>query len=1305
MNVQRILVGILALGLLLALAAGLSQAQGPAPEDESRAPAAPIGTGFTYQGQLKSAGEPVSDECELAFRLYDAGAPDGSQVGPAITRTVTISEGLFTEQLDFGASAFGGDARWLGIRVKCGVDSEHADLGRQALTAAPYALYALGAPWSGLREVPEGLADGDNDTTYSAGEGLMLSGTAFSADTSYLQRRVSGSCTGGNAIRVINADGTVTCEPVAGGTGDITAVQAGEGLAGGGDTGPVSLTVDFAGSGSASTVPRSDHDHDGRYYTEGELSGGSADVHWDALTGVPEGLSDGDDDTTYAAGSGLELVGSTFSIAGRYQLPQTCSNGQIAEWDGSAWACGIDDVGAGGGGGDITAVSAGTGLAGGGDSGDVTLEVGFAGSGEADAVARSDHDHDGTYTGLGHTHAGGDITSAVPTATLALSSTRAAWSGLTGVPADLADGDDDTTYAPGTGLGLTGSTFSMLPPYRLPQACANGEIAEWNGAAWECAGDDDSGGDVTAVEAGTGLTGGGASGDLTLGADFGGTGSADTVARSDHDHDAAYVNEGQPDSVNSGMVADGAVTADDMEDGAALAEILDDDGTGSGLDADQLDGHDATAFASTGHDHDSRYWQLAGNSGTTAGADFLGTSDNQALELHVNGSRALRLEPNSATSPNLIGGYSGNSVTGGVVGATIGGGGETEGPNRVTGDYGTVGGGSNNQVGDGAGPTNDKTYATVGGGWANTASGLVATVGGGWANTASGSVGTVGGGQDNTASGSIATVGGGFLNSASGDYATVGGGYLNGASGSAATVPGGKLNFAGGDHSFAAGHRARANHDGAFVWADSTNADFASTADDQFLVRASGGVILDTLVGGLRLESDPVSPNLIGGYGGNSVTTGVVGATIGGGGASGSTNSVTDDYGTVGGGSDNQAGDGAGTTGDANLATVGGGSSNTASSWYATVGGGWGNRASGSGAIVGGGTLNRASGWSATVPGGVSNSASGQSSYAAGAAARAIHDGAFVWADSTGGFYDSTAADQFLIRASGGVGIGTNAPVTQLHVKKSVSGWASLDNHVAAIENTSSGTSPDVLALKVNIASPTHGSNFVSFLDSTGFVGAIDGDGSGGVTYKSGGGDFAEYLPRLDAAHALTAGDVVGLSAGGVSRATQGARRALVVSTAPIVLGNRPDGGEEGRYVPIALLGQVPVRVRGGVQAGDYIVPSGREDGTGVAVPPGEITARQAAQLVGRALEDARASGVSQVKTLVGLPQGEILQTVLEGRDARIGDLEARVARLEASVNSASPSQSGLPGLPLLLGGVAVVVAAVGRGRYWGGKR
>ena len=244
-------------------------------------------------------------------------------------------------------------------------------------------------------------------------------------------------------------------------------------------------------------------------------------------------------------------------------------------------------------------------------------------------------------------------------------------------------------------------------------------------------------------------------------------------------------------------------------------------------------------------------WALAGNAGTT-GANFLGTTDDQALNARVNNARALRLEPASDgtnQSPNVIGGIADNAVTAGVHSATISGGGRDTPANpatanRVTDDGGTVGGGVNNQAGDGSGTGSDRTRAAVGGGESNTASGHWATVAGGQGNSASGTSGAVGGGSGNDADGIEGTVGGGGGNTASGLAATVGGGSFNVASGSRATVPGGRTNVAQGEYSLAAGRRAKANHDGAFVWADSTNTDIASSEDNQFIARAAGGFFL-----------------------------------------------------------------------------------------------------------------------------------------------------------------------------------------------------------------------------------------------------------------------------------------------------------------------------------------------------------------------------------------------------------------------------------------------------------------------------
>ena len=168
-------------------------------------------------------------------------------------------------------------------------------------------------------------------------------------------------------------------------------------------------------------------------------------------------------------------------------------------------------------------------------------------------------------------------------------------------------------------------------------------------------------------------------------------------------------------------------------------------------------------------------WSLGGNAGTDPSTDYLGTSDNQPFNFDVDGSRALRLQPGSS-SPNLIGGYAGNSVGAGVSGGTVGGGGGVNESNTVSGNFGTVAGGRR-----------------------NTAGGLSSNVAGGDTNTASGDWASVAGGIDNTASGTA---------------------------------------------SFAAGVRAKATHDGSFVWADTSSlaADFGSTAANEFSARATGGV-------------------------------------------------------------------------------------------------------------------------------------------------------------------------------------------------------------------------------------------------------------------------------------------------------------------------------------------------------------------------------------------------------------------------------------------------------------------------------
>ena len=276
--------------------------------------------------------------------------------------------------------------------------------------------------------------------------------------------------------------------------------------------------------------------------------------------------------------------------------------------------------------------------------------------------------------------------------------------------------------------------------------------------------------------------------------------------------------------------------------------------------------------------------------------------------MHALALSGLRTEETGEdTGPNLIGGYATNSVATGVVGATISGGGGAVNPgdgrcdpsgnlcasdddcppgetctpddevgrcsedpgilcesdddcpggyclpsaaeNAVMADYATIGGGYGNTAGgedDGAGRVPRGTGSTVGGGFGNRSLGALSTIGGGVRNRTLDFEDTIGGGTLNVADGAEATVGGGYVNEAIAPYATVSGGGNNRASGRAATIPGGRQNIAGGEYSLAAGRQAQANHDGTFVWADSSDAPFAPTGADQFLIGAAGGVGIGT---------------------------------------------------------------------------------------------------------------------------------------------------------------------------------------------------------------------------------------------------------------------------------------------------------------------------------------------------------------------------------------------------------------------------------------------------------------------------
>ena len=531
----------LILGLLIALTVTGATAQAPVSG----------ATTFTYQGRLTLDGQPISGACDLAFRLYDQAA-GGSQVGQPISTTAAVADGFFTAGLDFGLAAFsGGQARWLEVAVQCSGDTAFATLPRQALTADPYAFDAQVAPWSGLTGVPAGWADNvDNDTLYAAGEGLKLQGTTFSVDPRTYQQRVTGVCAPGYAFREIREDGSVACEQTW--NGDITAVSPGTGLLGGGASGDVTLSADttYLQRIVTGTCPAN-------FSIQAISQGGTVTCHQDQ-------------DTLYSAGNQLELVDHTFTLHDGHTfgldadtLGGPAQHGSFFQ-DASNIVTGTLNPAYFSARADLVA----EGYLG-NQAGDIAQNNGILQPNlNADLL---DTQHGDYYRNASHINAGllgylffsayGDL------------SNESRLGGEGGIAlndgnlqpdlnADRLDSQHATAYqqrvtgtcgtgqainqvnvdgtvgcsnvgggtitAVNAGTGLSGGgdsltvTLEVGSTYRLPQGCGASKVPKWNAdtLVWDCATDNNSGGTLTSITGVSGIIGSGSTGTVTLSADL-----------------------------------------------------------------------------------------------------------------------------------------------------------------------------------------------------------------------------------------------------------------------------------------------------------------------------------------------------------------------------------------------------------------------------------------------------------------------------------------------------------------------------------------------------------------------------------------------------------------------------------------------------------------------------------------------------------------------------------------------------------------------------------------------------------------
>ena len=200
------------------------------------AAAAAVPVSMSHSGRLLSSdGSALSGEFIVSVTLYEAlagGPPVWNQ-----TSEVRCDDGYYNlvlgedPQNPLDGSILGLDSLYLGIAV-----GGHGELvPRSPLHSVPYASVAGSAAvaesvlWENVASVPATLADGelswteitgipagfsdgvDADTTYSAGEGLLLNSASFTVNTEVIQSRVTADCPAGQAIQSIAVDGTVTC--------------------------------------------------------------------------------------------------------------------------------------------------------------------------------------------------------------------------------------------------------------------------------------------------------------------------------------------------------------------------------------------------------------------------------------------------------------------------------------------------------------------------------------------------------------------------------------------------------------------------------------------------------------------------------------------------------------------------------------------------------------------------------------------------------------------------------------------------------------------------------------------------------------------------------------------------------------------------------------------------------------------------------------------------------------------------------------------------------------------------------------
>jgi len=1014
------------------------------------------GTAFTYQGRLNNGGTPVSGNYALTFALFNTNATGVAIAGPVTNNTVGVTNGLFTITIDFGPGVFVDATNWLQIGVASnGLGSFTPLSPRQQLTPVPYAIFA-GTAGSLTGTVASANLSGTYGNTMTFNNaGNSFAGT-FAGSGAGMTNVNAVALNGLNATNFWQLGGNnVASSQFFGSTNDLpvrirvnnmraliitTNPADSANLIGGSPANAIDEGIEgavIAGGGTTNFLGTSSSNHiSANFSSVGGGSGnwiqGGAD-HAVIANGWNNLIASNAFQSVIAGGENNTISNAYAIIGGGMNNTNSSYVGTISGGQNNL-ASGQYQSTVGGGYGNQATNSYATvpggfqNLAGGACS--------FAAGQQAQAV------HQGAFVWADSQNAAFISTSTNQFNVRANGGVRF----LTGGAGMILDGQSVLTNnqtSPSFSGILTAGSFQSDSTGDFVAGVSNsasGNYAAVDGGALNVANNAVAfiGGGFQNTNSGNGgMIGGGNLnfiGNLGLIATIGG-GQRNTASNSVATIAGGFGNTASgPGAFIGGGGYDGLNLAGNTASGAGSV-------IGGGLSnlatnlyatvpggIENLAGGESSFAAgqqAQATKKGSFVWADA------EGTPFVSITTNQ-FNVRANGGVRFVTSGAGMTvdgQPVLTNNQSNPSFSGVVTASSfqsanstfIGG-----GDNTALSAAAAIGGGTENSAG---------YYATIGGGSENTASGSFSSIVGGFGNTSSGDFSAIGGGYENTNSGRYATIAGGDLNviNAPAVQAFLGGGYSNSINGELSVVGGGYGNIANGYGAFVGG----GGSDGALRVQGNTAGGSASVVGGGIGNQASNSYA--TVDGGVGNTASGLFSIAGGGYG----------------------NTVSGSYGTVAGGAGNQA--------ENQAASISGGYGNTASGAGAFIGGGGtdgffyqGNTASGSVSVIGGGFGNQAAGSYATVPGGSGNVANGEYSLAAGNQAQALHQGAFVWADSQNAVFSSTTNDQFLIRAQGGVGINMNNPNgASLYVQGNRvppagnTGW---QGSVGWFENTSTAT-------------------------------------------------------------------------------------------------------------------------------------------------------------------------------------------------------------------------------------------------------